>query len=232
MLFWICLFLLMGFVSYYLSGLQPFPEICRRFAAISLSVALLLWISETSPRQGAEEFPAVFSVVLGGLTVVWGFRKMIVTKEDVVLAPLGGILFCVGGISLLSGRWEEAGQSEQLGSFILASTMVLLEIYLAFRGLVVGVTGITWSKSGLRQIHRGLIQGPNGAISHFEKSWDMEEKWINSMSHAALILIHRELGNEEEEKSHLLKLERLGGWAAIDPSWKETIQTALSENMS
>ncbi len=229
MLFWIGLFLGVGLVTYYLGRLQPFPEISGRFAGLVLVLALILWISSTSPRQGSDQFPEVLSVVVGGGAVVLGVWNMGVTKEDVILAPLGGVLFCVGGISLLAGRWEEAGQTEQIGSFILASTLVMLEIYLVFRGLVVGVPGITWSKSGLRQIHRGLIHGPNGAISHFERSWDMEEPWINSMSHAALVLIHGKHGNTDEEKLHLRELEKEGGWGSVDSSWAEAIEAALSK---
>ncbi len=229
MLFWIGLFLGVGSVTYYLGRLQPFPEISGRFAGLVLVLALILWISSTSPRQGSDQFPEVLSVIVGGGAVVLGVWNMGVTKEDVILAPLGGVLFCVGGISLLAGRWEEAGQTEQIGSFILASTLVMLEIYLVFRGLVVGVPGITWSKSGLRQIHRGLIHGPNGAISHFERSWDMEEPWINSMSHAALVLIHGKHGNTDEEKLHLRELEKEGGWGSVDSSWAEAIEAALSK---
>jgi hypothetical protein len=229
MLFWVGLFLGVGCTTYYLSRLQPFPEISGRFAGLVLVFALILWISSTSPRQGSDQFPAVLSVVVGGAAVVLGVRNMGVTKQDVILAPLGGVLFCVGGISLLAGRWEDSGQAEQIGSFILASTIVMLEIYLVFRGLVIGVPGITWSKSGLRQIHRGLIHGPNGAISHFERSWDMEDPWINSMSHAALVLIHRELGNSDDEKSHLRELEKEGGWDSVDSSWTEAIESSLSK---
>ena len=145
MLFWVGLFLGVGCVTYYLSRLQPFPEIGGRFAGRVLVFALILWISSTSPRQGSDQFPAVLSVVVGGAAVVLGVRNMGVTKQDVILAPLAGVLFCVGGISLLVGRWEDSGQAEQIGSFILASTIVMLEIYLVFRGLVIGVPGITWS---------------------------------------------------------------------------------------
>jgi hypothetical protein len=229
MLFWIGFFLGVGCVTYYLSRLQPFPEISGRFAGLVLVFALILWISSTSPRQGSDQLPAVLSVVVGGTAVVFGVVNMEVTKQDVILAPIGGVLFCVGGVSLLAGRWEDSGQAEQIGSFILASTIVLLEIYLVFRGLVIGVPGITWSKSGLRQIHRGLIHGPNGAISHFERSWDMEDPWINSMSHAALVLLHRELGNSDDEKSHLRELEKEGGWDSVDSSWTEAIESALSK---
>jgi hypothetical protein len=148
-------------------------------------------------------------------------------KNDVIVAPLAGILFCVGGISLLSSRWELATQMEQIGSFILASTMVTVELYLAFRGLVIGVPGIAWSKSGLRQIHRGLILGPNGAIVHFERSWDVEEQWINSMSYAALVLIHRHLGNLDDEEKNLAELEKLGGWESVDSSWTQAVEDGL-----
>ena len=229
MLFWIGLFAAVGCVSYYLSRVQPFPEIGGRFAAIVLVLAIILWISNTSPRSASEQFPAVLSVSVGGLAVIWGVRSMGIEKRDVILAPLGGVLFCIGGISLLADRWEGAGQPEQIGSFVLASILVMLELYLAFKGLVIGVPGITWSKSGLRQIHRGLILGPNGAIAHFERSWDMEDPWINSMSHAALVLIHRKLGNTDEEGEHLLELERGGGWDSVDLSWTRAIESALSK---
>jgi hypothetical protein len=121
------------------------------------------------------------------------------------------------------------GQTEQIGSFAVASLLVMLEIYLAFRGLVVGVQGISWSKSGLRQVRRGLIHGPNGAISHFERSWDMEDPWINAMSHAALALIHRHSGDAEAEREHVVELEKAGGWESVDQSWIEAIEKALGQ---
>ena len=82
----------------------------------------------------------------------------------------------------------------------------------------------------MRQIHRGLLIGPRGAISHFEKSWDMQEEWINSMSHAALVLIHKHLGNSEEERLNLAELEKLGGWSSIDSSWKDAIEGGLQNS--
>ncbi len=230
MLFWVVLFGVLGAYGYYLSRLQPFPENGGRFAAVLLFSALILWIASTSPRETEGDLPAVVSALLGGIFVISGIRSMSVTKTDVIVAPLGGVLFCVGGIYLLSARWEFAGQSEQIGSFVLASTMVTIELYLAFRGLVLGVPGIAWSKSGLRQIHRGLLLGPKGAIAHFEKSWDMEEQWINSMSYAALILIHRHLGNSSEEAESLEELEKLGGWDSVDSSWTEAIEQGLSSS--
>jgi len=230
MLLWITLMLVLGGYCFYLSRLQPFPERGLRLALMLFASALILWISSTNPEGAGEDLPAAFSVFLGGFFVVLGIRDMSVMKTDVIVAPLAGILFCIGGISLLSSRWEVADQMEQIGSFILASTMVTVEFYLVFRGLVIGVPGIAWSKSGLRQIHRGLIHGPNGAISHFERSWDVEDQWINSMSHAALILIHRHLGNSLEEVRSLEELEKLGGWETVDSSWTDAIKQGLSDS--
>ena len=230
MFLWIALLLVLGSYCYYLSRLQPFPEKGSRFSVFLFTGALILWITSTSPEGSGEDLPASISVFLGGVFIVFGIRDMSLTKTDVIVAPLAGVLFCIGGISLLSSRWEVADQAEQIGSFLLASTMVTLELYLAFRGLVIGVPGIAWSKSGLRQIHRGLIQGPNGAIAHFERSWDMEDQWINSMSYAALILIHRHSNNHEEEKECLVELEKLGGWETVDSSWIDAIERGLSDS--
>ena len=230
MVFWLILFLGLGTYSIYLSRLQPFPEKGARFGWAVLISSLILWISSTSPQGSGQDLPASISVFLGGIFTIAGIRDMSTNKTDVIVAPLAGVLFCLGGISLLSSRWEFAGQSEQIGSFVLASTMVSVEMYLAFRGLVIGVPGIAWSKSGIRQIHRGLILGQNGAISHFERSWDMEDQWINSMSYAALVLIHRSLGNSKEEEENLTELESLGGWGTVDDSWIEAIEKGLQNS--
>ena len=227
MLLWIVLLCGLGGYCYYLSRLQPFPEKGNRFAMALFTGALILWISSTSPEESGSDLPAAISVFLGGVFVVTGIRDMSIMKTDVIVAPLAGILFCVGGISLLSSRWGVATQVEQIGSFLLASTMVTVELYLSFRGLVIGVPGIAWSKSGLRQIHRGLIPGPNGAIAHFERSWDVEDQWINSMSYAALVLIHRHLGNLEDEEQSLAELEELGGWESVDSSWTQAVEEGL-----
>jgi len=229
MLFWIGLFSIIGVLTFYYSRLQPFPEIGGRFSGLLLLLAIFLWISESSPRPGSEDFPPTLSLITGGLGVIFGIRHMGITKKDVILAPLGGVLFCIGGVWLLSSRWEGADQLQQISLFVLASILVMLEIYLIFRGLVIGIPGVSWSKSGIRQIQRGLIEGPNGAISHFEKSWDSEDSWINSMSHAALILIYRKLDKKEDVNRHTVELERNGGWSSLDASWVKAIEDSLEE---
>lgn len=229
MLFWISLFSLIGILTFYYSRLQPFPEIGGKFSILLLLLAIFLWITESSPRPGSEDFAPTLSLISGGLGVIIGIRHMGITKKDVILAPLAGVLFIVGGIWLLSSRWEGADQVQQIGLFVVASILVALEIYLIFRGLVIGIPGVSWSKSGIRQIQRGLIEGPNGAIAHFEKSWDSEDSWINSMSHAALILIYRKLGKKKSEKHHTIELERNGGWDSLDESWINAIEKSLKE---
>ena len=119
----------------------------------------------------------------------------------------------------------------QIISFGIASIVILLEIYLAFRGLVVGVQGITWSKSGLRQVERGLLRGPRGAISHFERSWDMDDQWLNAMSHSALALIHQHLDDQTSHKEHVAELKAIGGWESVDSAWTDAIKTSL-ENLN
>jgi hypothetical protein len=232
MLFWIALFVGIGLVVLNYSRHQPFPEISGRFALVLLVTGAFLWLSTTAPRDTGESVPAVVATVVGGTAVVIGVVQMSMLRNDVIVAPFGGILLCMGATSLMVDRWSGMGQAEQIGSFSVASLLVMLEIYLAFRGLVVGVQGISWSKSGLRQVRRGLIHGPNGAVAHFERSWDMEDPWINTMSHAALVLIHRHAGDTEAEQEHVVELEKAGGWESVDQSWVEAIEGALGQIQS
>jgi hypothetical protein len=48
------------------------------------------------------------------------------------------------------------------------------------------------------------------------------------MSHAALVLIHRHLGDESIAKEHLTELEAAGGWESVDDTWTSAIRDALS----
>jgi len=229
MMFWIALFVGLGLVVLYYSRHQPFPEISGRFALLLLLAGGILWLSTTAPRETSESVPAVIATIIGGAAVVIGVVQMSMLRNDVIVAPFGGVLLCMGAISLMVDRWPGMEQTEQIGSFAIASLLVVLELYLAFRGLVVGVQGISWSKSGLRQVRRGLIHGPNGAISHFERSWDMEDPWINAMSHAALVLIHRHAGDVEAEQEHVVELEKAGGRGSVDETWIEAIEDALGQ---
>ena len=105
--------------------------------------------------------------------------------------------------------------------------MILMEIYLIFKGLIIGVPGIAWSKAGLRQIQRGLLEGPSGALAYFENSWDAEEDWLGAMSYAAITKIHRHLGQNDLADQNENKLNELGGWDAVDSAWNEAVDNAL-----
>ena len=225
--YWIVLFFALGAISLYYARLQPFPEFGNKFGWSSIALGLTFLISRNAPRDTAILAPTVTAAIFGGLAVIYGVRHMVVTQQDVLVAPFGGVLLCVGTVSLMADSWNEMNSTDHLISFVSASVVIMLEIYLAFRGLVVGVQGITWSKSGLRQVSRGLLQGPRGAISHFERSWDMDDQWLNAMSHAALALIHKHLGDEAAEKEHIQELQAIGGWDAVDKNWIQTIEGEL-----
>ena len=91
-------------------------------------LAALLWLSNTAPRGVGEWIPPVMATAVGGLGVIYGVMHMSLTDKDVVVAPFSGVLLCVGAIDLMVSRWDGMGQTEQIGSFIVASILVALEI--------------------------------------------------------------------------------------------------------
>ena len=115
MIFWLVLFLGLGIFSIYLSRLQPFPERGTRFGWSVLISGLILWISSTSPQGSGQDLPASISVFLGGIFVMTGIRDMSMNKTDVIVAPLAGVLFCLGGLVffLLDGSLQ--GSQNRLG---------------------------------------------------------------------------------------------------------------------
>ena len=57
----------------------------------------------------------------------------------------------------------------------------------------------------------------------------MDDQWLNAMSHAALALIHKHLGDEISEKEHIEELQAIGGWDAVDKNWIQTIKNGLGK---
>ena len=228
MIGWIFLFLGIGGACFWLSFHQPFPEISRKYAYLVLLAGSVLIISEQGPRETSETVPMYFALGLGVLGTVKGSWDMTRTMRDVIVAPFAGGMLCAGSAALLVGWWDEGGTYEHISSFILVSALILMEIYLVFRGLIIGVPGLSWSKAGLRQIQRGLLEGPSGAISCFERSWDADEEWLGAMSHAALIRIYIHLGQEESAKNSEKYLEEFGGWDVVDSAWIDAIDSALN----
>ena len=99
--------------------------------------------------------------------------------------------------------------------------------FLFWKGLIIGVQGISWSQAALRQLDRGLIEGERGAISMFEKSWNVDESWLDAMSHAALVRIHNSQGNSRAASKHAELLERLGGEDSVEAEWLAKIDSCI-----
>ena len=192
-----------------------------------LTFAGVLAMSTNSPRLTTEETPIVIAGGMGALGVVLGAihdRR----NQDVVLAPFAGMWFVAATIAILTQGWDGYSITEQWFGFFVATTVILLELFLFWKGLVIGVQGRSWSQAALRQLDRGLIDGERGAISMFEKSWSVDESWLDAMSHSALIRIHEFKGNTEAAEKHRHLLERLGGEDGIEDAWLEKIDACLS----
>jgi hypothetical protein len=163
---------------------------------------------------------------MGGLGVIIGAvhdRR----KRDVILAPFAGMWFTAATVSALTNGWASYDNTEQWFGFILATIVILLEIFLFWKGLVIGIQGLSWSQAALRQLDRGLIDGERGAISMFEKSWSVDDSWLDAMSHAALIRIHEHMGNFADAAKHAKLLEQHGGTETVDAAWLEKIDSCL-----
>jgi len=217
----------LGALLVWMSRSQPFPEHAKRFGVLLLILCGIGLIAYRAEREvGASIEPLVLSL-LGGLGVVIGMRHVILTRMDVLIAPVSGLMLTVGVASLLAAEWTVMSTFERSGSFVLCALLVLFDIYLVFRTLLIGKLALAWSQAGLRQLRRGLIEGDGGAIDCFEKAWDEDQEHLNAMAYVALGQIHEHLGRHEEADHWNERLARLGGSDAVDPSWPAEIASAL-----
>ena len=210
----------------WMSRAQPFPEIGGRWAWLMLVIAGILAIAMNSPRTMNPNLPAIIAGAIGGLGVVVGAmhdRR----KQDVILGPFAGMWFVAATLSWSVDGWASYNQTDQWIVFILATVVILLEVFLFWKGLIIGVQGISWSQAALRQLDRGLIDGARGAISMFEKSWNVDESWLDAMSHVALIRIHDFKGNSQAASKHAELLERLGGEESVEAEWIAKVDSCL-----
>lgn len=210
----------------WMSRAQPFPEIGGRWAWLMLTMAGTLALAINSPREMNPNLPVAIAGIMGGLGIIFGAihdRR----NQDVVLAPFAGLWFAAATVSVLADGWIEYTQTEQWVGFLLATIVILLEGFLFWKGLIIGVQGRSWSQAALRQLDRGLVDGERGAISMFEKSWSVDESWLDAMSHAALIRIHTYKGNISAVAKHSEQLERLGGEDSVERTWIEKIESSL-----
>jgi len=210
----------------WMSRAQPFPEIGSRWAWLMLGLAGILAIAMNSPRTMNPNLPAIIAGAIGGLGVVIGVihdRR----NYDVILTPFAGMWLMAATLSWSVDGWASYNQTDQWVVFILATVVILLEVFLFWKGLIIGVQGISWSQAALRQLDRGLIDGARGAISMFEKSWNVDESWLDAMSHVALIRIHDFKGNSQAASKHAELLERLGGEESVEAEWIAKVDSCL-----
>lgn len=227
---WSALVALVGAILIYLSRDQPFPEVSRRGGFILLGLALLLMIADSSPRDfDRDRITATVVTVSAGVMMVIGAYHLAISHRDVVVAPMSGILLCFGATALFADDWGAASSGERTVAFLTLTLILLLEMYLFFRGMIIGTSARVWSAAGLRQMQRGLLLGERGAVGCFERAWDMEREYINAMSHFALFSINSHLGRLQESDEHMQKLNQLGGIESVDESWIQAIQDNLGK---
>ncbi len=224
-------FLLLEFVTaltlIFMSGRQPFPGPSKRYGSILLIIALLLLIGETGPRPTDVQVHLFVLLVYGSLGLVRGVHNMLVTRDEVIVAPFAGILFSVSATAIMAEQWESLTVFEEYAAFATIVVIGGCQTWLVFRGLLIGRLPLAWSKAGLVALERGHVSGPHGALECFEKSWDLEEEHLNPMAWLALERIHSFIGNVSESEHWKKRLAESGGEEAVADEWIEVIESAL-----
>ena len=208
---------------------QPFPGPSKRYGSVLLIIALLLLIGETGPRPTDVQVHLFLMLAYGSLGLVKGVHNMLVTREEVIVAPFAGVLFSVSATAIMADQWNTLTAFEEYAAF---GTIVVIggcQTWLVFRGLLIGRLPLAWSKAGLVALERGQVSGPHGAIECFEKSWDLEEEHLNPMAWLALQRIHVFIGNSSESEHWNKRLAESGGEEAVAKEWIDAIENALSK---
>ena len=210
-----------------MSSRQPFPGPSKRYGSVLLIIALLLLIGETGPRPTSVEVHLYVLLAYGSLGLVRGVHNMLVTREEVIVAPFAGILFSVSATAIMADQWESLTSFEEYAAFATIVVIGGCQTWLVFRGLLIGRLPLAWSKAGLVALERGQVSGPHGALECFEKSWDLEEEHLNAMAWLALERIHTFIGNDAEASHWGRRLAESGGEEAVAKEWIEAIESAL-----
>ena len=210
-----------------MSSRQPFPGPSKRYGSVLLIIALLLLIGETGPRPTSVQVHLYVLLAYGSIGLVRGVHNMLVTREEVIVAPFAGILFSVSATAIMADQWESLSSFEEYAAFATIVVIGGCQTWLVFRGLLIGRLPLAWSKAGLVALERGQVSGPHGALECFEKSWDLEEEHLNPMAWLALERIHTFLGNDAEASHWGKRLAESGGEEAVAKEWIEAIETAL-----
>ena len=210
-----------------MSSRQPFPGPSKRYGSVLLIIALLLLIGETGPRPTSVQVHLYVLLAYGSIGLVRGVHNMLVTREEVIVAPFAGILFSVSATAIMADQWESLTSFEEYAAFATIVVIGGCQTWLVFRGLLIGRLPLAWSKAGLVALERGQVSGPHGALECFEKSWDLEEEHLNPMAWLALERIHTLIGNDAEASHWGKRLAESGGEEAVAKEWIEAIETAL-----
>jgi len=220
--FIIAIILIMGSKS------QPFPNPSRRLGSVLLLVATLFLIGQSAPRPASVNGHMAFLSIIGALGLIFGVHHMLNTRREVLVAPMSGFLFCVGVGGLMIQTWSSLTTIEQWSGFLALVVLSGGQVWLVFRGLLIGRLPLAWSQAGMVALSRGQISGEHGAISCFEKAWDVDEEHLNPMAYVALHRIHEFLGDKDEAEKWFENLIDSGGEDAVAPEWIEAIENSLA----
>ena len=207
---------------------QPFPNPSRRLGSVLLLVATLFLIGQSAPRPASVNGHMAFLSIIGALGLIFGVHHMLNTRREVLVAPMSGFLFCVGVGGLMIQTWSSLTTIEQWSGFLALVVLSGGQVWLVFRGLLIGRLPLAWSQAGMVALSRGQISGEHGAISCFEKAWDVDEEHLNPMAYVALHRIHEFLGDKEEAEKWFENLIDSGGEDAVAPEWIEAIENSLA----
>jgi hypothetical protein len=153
---------------------------------------------------------------------------MLVSREEVIVAPLAGILFSVSATAIMAEQWDSLTVFEEYAAFATIVVIGGCQTWLVFRGLLIGRLPLAWSKAGLVALERGQVSGSHGALECFEKAWDLEEEHLNPMAWIALQRIHSFIGNDIEAEHWGKRLSESGGEDAVAKEWISAIESALN----
>lgn len=206
---------------------QPFPDPSKRLGSVLFLVATLFLIGQSAPRPASVNGHMAFLSLIGALGLVFGVHHMLNTRREVLVAPMSGFLFCVGVGGLMIQTWSSLSTVEQWSGFLALIVLSGGQVWLVFRGLLIGRLPLAWSQAGMVALSRGQISGGHGAISCFEKAWDVDEEHLNPMAYVALHRIYQFLGDEDSAKEWYDNLVDSGGEEAVAIEWIEAIEKSL-----
>ena len=208
---------------------QPFPAPSKKFGIFLLMTSSLLLLGQSAPRPTSLEGHLTILSVIGAFGLVGGIHHMLRTRREVLIAPMSGFMFCVGVTGLITQTWEDLNEFEHWAGFLALVVLAGGQVWLVFRGLLIGRLPLAWSQAGMVALHRGQLHGSHGAIECFEKAWDADEEHLNPMAYSALARIHRFLENKEAiEHWETLFLES-GGEESVASEWLEAIDNCLKQ---